>query len=61
MTSTTPHRKDARKTFLDVPAEDILAFAEKQRVAPFHELIRAWRSQQARETTLKKRPDLAAI
>jgi len=26
-----------------------------------HELIRAWRSQQARETTLKKRPDLAAI
>jgi 23S rRNA (adenine2503-C2)-methyltransferase len=36
MTTAAPHRKDPRKTFLDVPPDDILAFAEKQGVAAFH-------------------------
>src|SRR3954467_7077468 len=36
MTSTAPHRKDVRKTFLDVPAEDVLEFAAARKVAPFH-------------------------
>jgi adenine C2-methylase RlmN of 23S rRNA A2503 and tRNA A37 len=36
MTATAAHRKDPRKTFLDVPVDDVLDFAKKYKVAPFH-------------------------
>jgi 23S rRNA (adenine2503-C2)-methyltransferase len=36
LTPAAPHRRDARKTFLDVPAEDILDFAKTQNVPAFH-------------------------
>jgi 23S rRNA (adenine2503-C2)-methyltransferase len=36
MTTTPPSRKDPRKTFLDVPPETVLDFAETHKIAAFH-------------------------